>query len=56
MKYETLMIVTRRCDAAGWNASEFFVLWSQNSTCHNSHSVCVSACARVARWTLVERA
>ena len=52
LKSEASMIVTRRCDAAGLNASEFFVLNSRTI-----HTVCiVSACARAARCTLVERA
>ena len=52
LKSEASMIVTRRCDAAGLNASEFFVLKSRTI-----HTVCiVSACACVARCTLVERA
>ena len=42
----------RRCDAAGLNASEFFVFKSRTI-----HTVCiVSTCACVARCTLVERA
>ena len=51
-KLEASTIVTRRCDAAGLNASGFIVLKSRTI-----YTVCiVSACARVARCTLVERA
>ena len=55
LKSEASICATRRCDAAGLNANEFFVLKSRNSLCVTIHTVCiVSAC--VARCTLVERA
>ena len=52
LKSEASIIVTRRCDAAGLNASKFSVLKSRTI-----HRVCVvSASACVAQCTLVERA